>query len=137
MGTQTLPTPGRAPSGTFSLWGGVGATTAGWGTGGGGHLPTAGGMHAAASGAGKELGRASRRLEGDKLEYGVSLGWKGHREGTILEPSLWGCQQHQDTQGEGWRGKPDLNLQRKVSPGVSRSCSPSPGARADSVLPLK
>lgn len=91
----------------------------------------AGRMHAADSGAGKELGRASRRLEGDKLEYGVSLGW------TILEPSLWGSQQHQDTQGEGWRGKPDFNLQRKVSPGVSRSCSPSPGARADSVLPLK
>lgn len=59
----------------------VGATGVGWGAGAGGgvHLPMAGGMQAAASGAGKELGRASHRLGGDELGYGVRLGWKGHR----------------------------------------------------------
>lgn len=72
------PTPVQGTQQHLFPMGLVGATAVGWGAAGE-HLPTVGRMQTAASGAGNELGKASWRLGGDELGYGVSLGWKGHR----------------------------------------------------------
>lgn len=78
-GHPAPPRPNRAPSSTFSPWGRWVPLLWDGVLGGVGHLPMDSGMQAAASRPGNELGRASRRLGGDELGYGVRLGWKGYR----------------------------------------------------------